>query len=394
MTQQSEHAHDKLADQARSQYEPWRSLNLVYLIFLFFPLFFPFNKNWQPWAASLVALALFLPIYWRSYAMEQTAALRSALLMALLGFALAFFHPGGQTLVIYAMATLGFHQPARVAIMISAMLLAIFALLALKIGYGWFGVVPNALIGTAVLVGAIFGRRELQLNAKLHLSRVELERHARNAERERISRDLHDLLGHTLSVIALKSELARRLAPKHVEAAVLEIAEVETIAREALIQVRQAVTGMRATEFSAELATARVTLISTGIELNSAQPLPILSAEYSQALGLVLREAVTNVLRHANANRVEIQLYQRDALELIVKDNGMGSVKAAGNGINGMRERLLALGGELQITAVVGKGTEVRACLPRLSSIVASSQANDSVAALPVAFGSASAGRA
>jgi two-component system, NarL family, sensor histidine kinase DesK len=358
-----------LASEQEIAIRPWRKLNLIYLCFVFFPLIISADPHWLAWATSIAAVALFLPIYWRSYLQSGKAALSSALLIALIGFALMLINPGGGSFIVYAMATLGFHQPSKKALQLGAVLLAASVLMTVGLGYSWYGVLPQILIGVSVLMGAVFGRREWLRNAELRLSRTELERHARNAERERISRDLHDLLGHTLSVIALKCELARKLAHQDVASSVQEIAEVERIARDALVQVREAVTGMRATDFSAELASARVTLMSAGIEVVLGQnDLPILTPPQAQALAMVLREALTNILRHANASRVDLLWQQNDALEFQINDNGKGmnniEKSDGGNGIAGMRERLTTLHGSLVISSQPGKGTTVLARLP------------------------------
>lgn len=367
---QSQSSQIKLSDAAESTisgFESWRKLNLVYLVFVPLPLLIQSNSSISAWLATLLAIAVFLPIYWQHYAQKSDAALHSALLMALIGFALQIFQPGGASIVVYAMAALGLHQKPRKAILLSVALLSVMVLLSIARGYHWMNILPLTLIAFAVLMGAIFGRREILHNAQLRVSRDEVVRHARNAERERISRDLHDLLGHTLSVIALKSELARKLITRDVDAAAREIAEVERIARDSLMQVREAVTGMRTTEFSAELANARVTLLSAGLTVHVDVAHFSLAPAQAQAFSLVLREAVTNILRHANAHAVEIQLRQAEQMVLSVRDDGHGAPPIAGNGIAGMRERLRALGGDLRIDSngdTARVGTTLFACLP------------------------------
>ena len=352
-------------DSAPTSFESWRKLNLVYLVFVPLPLFIQSNRNISAWLATILAIAVFLPIYWQHYAQKCDAALRSALLMALIGLALQIFQPGGASIVVYALAALGLHQKPRKAIVYSATLLSATVLLSIARGYHWMSVLPLVLIAFAVLMGAIFGRREILRNTELRVSRDEVVRHARNAERERISRDLHDLLGHTLSVIALKSELARKLMGRDIDAAVLEIAEVERIARDSLAQVREAVTGMRTTEFSAELANARVTLLSAGLAVRLDMAFITLTPAQAHAFGLVLREAVTNILRHAKARAVEIQLLEEEQIVLIVRDDGHGALPIPGNGITGMRERLRALGGDLRIDSnTLSPGIALFACLP------------------------------
>jgi len=182
----------------------------------------------------------------------------------------------------------------------------------------------------------------------------------------------------------MKSELARKLAPLNLQAAMHEIADVERISRDALAQVREAVTGMRATEFAAELASARVTLMSAGIAVQiDADALNLTVPEaYALPLSLALREAITNVLRHAKASRVEITLKQtKPYWQLCVQDDGVGmSTQLPGNGLNGMQERLRSAGGNLQLSLAPGGGTLLSAQLPNLQAAAAPVQSDQGLA--------------
>ncbi len=344
----------------------WRRINLVYLVFLFLPLAFSGEWRGPAMGLTLAALALFLPVYWISYTVEGRRALGAAALMVLLGFALTPWNPGANTFVVYAFATLGFSQPWRRAVGLGAAVTAAYAALLQATGQPLPFALAPLVIGGTVMTGAIFGRREMARNAALRLSQQEVDRLARSAERERIARDLHDLLGHTLSVIAVKSELARRLAERDGSAAATHIGEVEAVARDALKQVREAVTGMRSTELAAELANARLALLSAHVALEIRHdPLPPLSPEQENALGMALREATTNVIRHAAASHVEIALVREGrVLRLDVQDDGSGGSVAPGNGLSGMRERVEALGGQLAIDSAAGAGTRLRLLLP------------------------------
>ncbi len=370
--------------------QPWRKLNLIYLVFVFLPLLMPLDLAPSKWALTILAILLFLPVYWRSFVQKPADALRSALFIALIGFALIFVHAGGGSFIVYAMATLGFHQAPRKALLVGLSLQAIMLLLFVSLGYHLFAFLPLLVISMAMISGAIFGRREMLRNAELHQSRDEVVRHAKNAERERISRDLHDLLGHTLSVIAMKSELARKLAPRDLAAAIGEISEVERISRDALAQVREAVTGMRTTEFSAELASARVTLMSAGVavQIDEAALSLTVPETYAQVLGLALREAITNVLRHAQASRVEIALKQTDThWQLRVQDDGVGiGPRPPGNGLSGMQARLSCVGGGLQLSAAQNGGTLLLAQLPNLPGKAAIQSANDATESISMAL--------
>ena len=144
--------------------------------------------------------------------------------------------------------------------------------------------------------------------AELKLSHDEVRRLAALAERERIGRDLHDLLGHTLSMVALKSELAGKLLDRDPLAARREIDEVGRVARDALSQVRRAVSGIRAAGLAAELASAKLLLESDGVAFRYERADVALTPELETALALTLREAVTNIQRHARAQHAQVTL--------------------------------------------------------------------------------------
>jgi len=184
---------------------------------------------------------------------------------------------------------------------------------------------------------------------------------AKVAERERIARDLHDLLGHTLSVIALKSELASKLADRDPARATDEIREVERVSRDALAEVRAAVEGYKRRGFSGEIREARLVLASAGVRLDvEVGDIPLLPRQET-VLALALRESVTNVVRHARASvcRVVLGLEHGDVV-LTVQDDGSGGLPREGNGLAGMRERVTGAGGALNIEAANGFRVSVR----------------------------------
>jgi len=207
--------------------------------------------------------------------------------------------------------------------------------------------------------------RHLLASEQLEQANQEIEHLTQVAERERIARDLHDLLGHTLTVIVLKSDIANRLFIAQPELAHREIAEVETTARKALAEVREAVTGYRAEGLQVEVSRARHALTSAGVQLSTDIEhiaLPLVSAN---TLCLVLREAVTNVIRHSGATTCHLELQREGGLlTLKVEDNGSGKLGAEGNGLRGMRERLAAVGGTLQRESCADGGTRLTAQLP------------------------------
>jgi len=206
---------------------------------------------------------------------------------------------------------------------------------------------------------------------QLQLAHDQVEHLAKVAERERIARDLHDLLGHTLSVITLKAELARKLMDRDPERARQEMLEVEQTSRAALADVREAISGFRGDGLAAELARARKTLETAGITVHAeVGDLPLTAAQEA-ALALALREAITNVVRHAHAQQCTVRLARENNLcTLEIADNGKGDDGPEGNGLRGMRERLKALGGSLQRVTESGTRLVIRLPLARDASVL------------------------
>lgn len=184
--------------------------------------------------------------------------------------------------------------------------------------------------------------------AQLRRTREQLAEAAVDDERLRFSRDLHDLLGRTLSVIVVKAEAARRLIVADPEAARAHAADIETIGRRALTDVREAVAGYRSVTLGEELASARTALSTAGIELETEVPSHRLPTEVDALLGWVVREGATNVLRHSGAARCRIRITDEPgATHLEIRDDGSGGDAPPGDGLTGLRERVRAVGGEL-----------------------------------------------
>jgi two-component system, NarL family, sensor histidine kinase DesK len=202
---------------------------------------------------------------------------------------------------------------------------------------------------------------------ELRRTREELARTAVLDERERFSRDLHDLLGHTLSVMVVKAQAVRRLAPRDAAAAVEHAADIERIGRRALVDVRQAVDAMRAPTLAEELDGAQRALDAAGIRTTidrSAGPVP---DALEQVLAWVVREGATNVLRHSGAGSCRIELAERDGLvELSIADDGVGlptPPALRSGGLDGLRQRLAEAGGRLEVQPD-GEGFRLVASVP------------------------------
>ncbi len=294
---------------------------------------------------------------WRLVVLAATAALGFALIVLI--------NPGGYILIIYAMVEAAYFLRPRAALSVTGLLILLLAAELSWAGEPWSYVAVTAVIGPIAVIGVFIGRAAVRRNAELRLTQEEVTRLARMTERERIGRDLHDLLGHTLSLIALKSELAGKLLERDRHAASHEIGEVERVAREALGQVRRAVTGIRAAALQVELIRARLALRSREVQLEARLDRLDLAPEAETALAMGLREAVTNVLRHARASKVEVDLHRSDGCALMeISDDGRGGRLSPGHGLTGMSERLAALGGVLDIGSRPGGGTRLRLSVP------------------------------
>lgn len=320
------------------------------------------------WWASAAATAVFLPLYFLAYWVEGSQRLALALLMGLVGSTLAAVNPGASTFFAYAAYFAGFsqHEPRRAigAVMGVLVLALLTGLLANPTVY----FIAPAVLGIVVLgpLGSHFAVRQLQ-TAELRMARAEVEALARIAERDRIAADLHDLLGHTLSVIALKSELVQALVRRDDERARAEAGDIQAVARKALSEVRTAVQGYRvggAGGLRHELEGIERALEAGGIEFELVgEPEELaarLDAAHEGVLALAMREAVTNVIRHARATRCRITfLDEGGRYGLEVRDDGRGLSGSRGHGLRGMRHRVESLDGHMLLDSE-GGGTRLR----------------------------------
>jgi len=212
----------------------------------------------------------------------------------------------------------------------------------------------------------------MRANRELHDARADLARLAVADERERFARDLHDLLGHSLSVIALKAQLARRRLPGDPQSALDEVADIETVSRDALREVREAVSGYHKPALDAELQGARTALDAAGIETTIDRPAVELPAEVEAVLAWTVREAATNVIRHSGARHSTIRLVpalDQASVEIVDDGPGVNGSDGGGTGLNGLRERLRQAGGRLEAgPRDDGPGFRVRAIVPVASA--------------------------
>ena len=229
------------------------------------------------------------------------------------------------------------------------------------------------LIGVGIGYAVGSGIEQGRMSQKLRRTELRASQLAVVAERERIARDLHDILGHSLTAVSIKSGLASRLLEVDPVAAKAQMTEVEGIARQALADVRATASGMRQVRLVTEIASARSVLESAGIESATPTAVEPMSDDAAELLGYVVREAVTNVVRHSEAGRCVITVGP-DWVSVSDDGRGLGDADPHqlqyGSGLRGLRERVERAGGRLELTATASPavtGLTVRADLSAAS---------------------------
>ncbi len=348
---------------------PWTNgIHLLWSLWIFLTPLFGEGYSLRWGALTLLSYPVFLWLYVKVIVGPRRHGWWYALAMAALSLLLLRWYPSGLSYFVFGCVMLRVSGQRTRFVSYALQLLAmnlVYVAVAAWIGYPsslWLWVpVMTFVIGTIINVE----HASQEKDAALALSQDEVRRLAATAERERIGRDLHDLLGHTLSLITLKLELSRKLFERDPARAKSEMEDAERVAREALAQVRSAVTGIRATDLAAELASAKLLLETTQVQLNYAPPPQGLPPEVERGLALVLREAVTNISRHAQAVQAQVEFVREDnAVQLRIRDNGRGGVSVDGNGLSGMRDRVRALGGSLSVDSPRAGGTQLLVRVP------------------------------
>lgn len=338
----------------------------IWLGYLVFFLFHPVldHVGYKEWVATLGALAIFLPLYFGFFHLPCPWNRLTLIGMILLGIVYSPWNSGAVGFFIYAASFLPFAFETEITALVG--LFGIIAIVAIEWRVlhlnNWFlfvGCFFSALSGSS---SVYFAARNRNLD-QLSRAHDEIEHLAKVAERERIARDLHDVLGHTLSLIALKSELAGKLLDRDLAQAKREIHDVESAAREALAEVRQAILGYRAKGLAEEFKQAKATLETAGIRVDEQRSEVPLPPAQESVLSLALREAVTNVVRHAGAHRCSLRFEQVNGdCRLEISDDGRGGYLIEGNGLRGMRERIESLGGAIERDTK--RGTRITISLP------------------------------
>ncbi len=348
-------------------------VSLLYSAFFFeTPYYHPSAGQWLGFAAFY---ATFLFLYFGISMVRERWRKVMLVSLFLLGFVYVPFNRSAAGIFVYAVVMYGFtlREPRtlvafrRFATVLVLQIGGMF--LEAYLFHLSYDVMQSVTFWMVVLGISNFAYSRQQLvSDQLRLANAEIERLAEQGERERIARDLHDLLGHTLTVIVLKSDIANRMFKLDPEMAHREIGEVEQTARKALQEVREAVVGYRAEGFVAEVTQARRALTAAGVQMTTNIEPELLTEAQVNTMCLALREGVTNVARHARATVCNLELkLEEEQVRLTIQDNGAGELREEGSGLRGMRERLSALGGQLQLERQRGGGTLLTIAVPFLA---------------------------
>ncbi|MBD9722660.1 histidine kinase [Streptomyces caniscabiei] len=314
------------------------------------------------WIGLVAFVAWYFVLIFRTGRRDTTPMVLGALTVLAAQSVVLALSLGREWLVlfVYVSVASGAALPPRLARFTIPAVSALLTAAALAVPGG--GAYLASLLLPALLGGfSMTGVRELvRTTQELREARATVAQLAANEERLRLARDLHDLLGHSLSLITLKSELAGRMLPGRPDQAAQQVADIEQVSRQALVDVREAVTGYRRPRLGAELAGARDALTAAGItpELPAHPDLTDVPEKSESALAWALRESVTNVVRHSGAHRCTVDLVRRHTLdgpvlELTVDDDGPGTPggpagTTSGSGLAGLAERLEKVGGTLE----------------------------------------------
>lgn len=327
----------------------------AYVILAFLGMFF-FHFYFQPiegveLGIVIVGVISFLACYFRAYWCQGKELFFYIVAICLIGSVMAGINAGASVFFVYAAGfCCGFSPRSKAffALLFVLLFVVIFSVLTQQVVFFWFSAVFFSCIIGLLNIHQIEVQNK---NKALKQSQQEIKQIAETAERERISRDLHDILGHSLSVITLKAELASKMIDKGIDLEKIkhEIKEVEELSRATLAQVRGAVSGYNKATIANELLQATVATQAAGIKLIKNIAVCELSAEVESELALIIRESITNVIRHADTNSVQVDLVNKNnELILTITDQGYIQDIKENSGIQNMRSRINKIGGQMK----------------------------------------------
>ena len=353
----------------------------IWLVFLGYPISDILGTGYAPARATIawICLAGFAALYlftmWTCLSLVPRVATGVRLLplaaLFVTGITLTLVFRGQWTgLLVYCGVAAGWTLRWRFLVPVLLALGAFMVVSGVILGYSWADLGFITFLTVALGFTMLAFRRLIATVIELRTARAEVARLAIADERLRISRDVHDILGHSLSVIALKAQVARRLMHSDPGAAAEAMGDVESVARDSLAEVRAMVTGYRQRSLADELQGARDVLDAAGIAFAVTRDSTVPPAPVDSLLAWTVREGVTNVLRHSRAHHCEISLEAGNGgFTVVIADDGVGGVASAGgSGLHGLRERVGAAGGRLDAGPGERGGFRLEAYVPRAAA--------------------------
>lgn len=327
-------------------------VSLLFTLFFFFPLFFVEPITPGAVVKAVVLYVLFMVNLFCCVFLDRKHKIIAAYFLIFAATAVTWVYFGPHVFYGYALFYLALHQHFKHAFLgLILTLICIFF-----VGYKLdlmksFYLLPALIPAIVLFLGGVFERRDCEHRKREDMSSQQIERLAAVAERERIARDLHDVLGHTLTSIALKSRLAEKLiAAGDAQTAQKEIHEVAEITSNALVEVRQAISGYKSMSIDERVGQLRERLNAKGVRLDAHCDFSSLKARAEAAVSLLLTEAVTNILRHSSADKATITAKREgDVFALSICDNGEATPVTMGNGLRGIKERVEELHGSFNL---------------------------------------------
>ncbi len=350
----------------------------IWLVFLGYPIADILGAGYSPakaviaWVCLVAFAAMYLVAMWLCLTLVPRVATGVGLLplvaLFAMGITLTLVFRGQWTgLLVYCGVAAGWTLRWRHLVPVLLALGAYMVVSGALLGYAWADLGFITFLTVALGFTMLAFRRLIATVIELRTARAEVARLAISDERLRISRDVHDILGHSLSVIALKAQVARRLMRSDPDAAADAMGDVESVARESLAEVRSMITGYRQRSLADELQGARDVLDAAGIAFAVTRDSVVPPAPVDSLLAWTVREGVTNVLRHSHAHRCDISLEASNGgFTVVILDDGVGGVASAGGtGLHGLRERVGAAGGRLQAGPAERGGFRLEAYVPK-----------------------------
>lgn len=327
-------------------------MSVIWLLFMAFPIISAMSQPQPAKTVSLLLTAVFIGLYmyssWVDVEINKKQVKQplrdisiTVILIAIAALQFPLIGINGSTFLVFLIAHSMFSYSNKVSLILASLtLMALFIALFLS---GGLEAMSMGFIGVGVYVSTLGSR---YFSAMSEVEKTQASRMAVLDERERVARDVHDVLGHSLTVITLKSDLAGKLIDKDPQAAKKELSELSALARQAIAETRSTVLEIRGRTLADELETITEATQDSDIQLNVAGDVSLVDPSYRILFGWVAREAVTNILRHAQASHIRMTISNRS---LSIADNGVGFQGNYGNGLTGLTDRVEHAGGTLTI---------------------------------------------